>query len=632
MRLLGSIRIFYDAEPIMGIAVRPWYKYRLGFALPLIHEPNPHPGPMRSGFVEISFGFNFVRYEPNYHRNLCFPKCGRRGKLLKSNPLNKESHNSPDAAACDDSILVRVENITKRFGRIPVLKDVRFEVRAGEVHVLAGENGAGKSTLVKILGGVHTDFDGRLEICGREVRPRTPHEANLLGVAVIHQELSLIGPMSVADNIFLGQMQTRSGLVRDSFQHEHAKECVRRLGLDIDVGAPAESFPIAIQQLIEIAKALARNARVIIMDEPTSALNAPEVERLFALIQSLKKRGCGIVYISHKFEEIERLADRITVLRDGCWIGTAPVNELPIPKLIEWMVGRKMEEIAPRRASSSGSERLRLENFSVFPRGMRKSAAVQNMSLSIRAGEIVGVAGLQGSGASELFHGLFGDYGSGTRGEVFLDGTRVHFTSPRQAIDAGMALLTNDRKATGLVLSLSVAANATLAGLREISPTGWLQSERERNAVEKTVAPMNLRAASLDMEVGALSGGNQQKVAIAKWLHIAPKLLLLDEPTRGIDVGAKRDIYRMMNEWTERGAAILLITSEMPELLALSDRIIVMHRGGLAAEFSRENATPELVLAAAMGSKPLCSPPQGFGARETRLRSATSEPLEVTKQ
>jgi ABC-type sugar transport system ATPase subunit len=562
------------------------------------------------------------------------PKSDVRRKFLNSNPLKKESHNSPHAAAApeDSSVLVRMEKITKRFGRIAVLKDVPFEVRAGEVHVLAGENGAGKSTLVKILGGVHTDFDGSLEIRGRPARPRTPHEANLLGVAVIHQELSLIGPMSVTDNIFLGQMQSRSGWVRDNFQHEHAKECVRRLGLDIDVRDPAESFPIAIQQLIEIAKALARNARVIIMDEPTSALNAPEVERLFALIQLLKKRGCGIVYISHKFEEIERLADRITVLRDGSWIGTAPASELPIPKLIEWMVGRKIEEIVPRRASQAGSERLRLENFSVFPRGVRNSAAVQNVSLTICAGEIVGVAGLQGSGASELFHGVFGDYGSGTRGEVFLDGTRVRFTSPRQAIDAGMALLTNDRKATGLVLSLSVAANATLAGLREISPAGWLRGERERKAVERTVAPMNLRAASLDMEVGALSGGNQQKVAIAKWLQIEPKLLLLDEPTRGIDVGAKRDIYRMMNDWTGRGAAILLITSEMPELLALSDRIMVMHRGRLAAEFSREDATPGLVLAAAMGSKPPHSRPQAFGANETRMESVSSEPLEAIKE
>ena len=500
------------------------------------------------------------------------------------------------------SVLVRMEGISKNFGNVPVLKDVQFELCSGEVHVLAGENGAGKSTLVKILTGIHTDFGGRIEIGGCEARPKSVLEASALGIAVIHQELSLIGSMSVADNIFLGRLPTRAGFIRQALQYERAIECVRQFGLDIDVRECVEAFPIAIQQLIEIAKALNQSARVIIMDEPTSALNAPEVERLFALIQSLKKRNCGIVYISHKMEEIERIADRITVLRDGQWVGTAAASELPVPKLIQWMVGREMGELAPRVARREGSERLRLENFSVFPKGFSSSPAVQNVSLSLRAGEILGVAGLQGSGASELFRGLFGDYGSSTRGSVYLDGTKICFASPRQAIESGMAFLTNDRKASGLVLSLPVAANVTLAGLRELSPGGWLRTNRERAAVENSTATMKLRAASLDMEVSALSGGNQQKVAIAKWLQICPRLLLLDEPTRGIDIGAKQEIYQLMNEWTARGVGILLITSEMPEMLALSDRIIVMHRGSVQAEFSRENATPEKVLAAAMGS------------------------------
>lgn len=502
-----------------------------------------------------------------------------------------------------DHPLVRMEGITKSFGSVTVLKNAQFELRPGEVHVLAGENGAGKSTLIKILTGVHTQFDGRIEIEGREVRPKSVLEANALGIAVIHQELSLIGSMSVADNLFLGRLHTRGGLVQDKLQFERAAECIRQFGLDIDVRAPVETFPIAIQQLIEIAKALNQKARVIIMDEPTSALNAPEVERLFALIDSLKKRDCGIVYISHKMEEIERIADRITVLRDGQWIGTAPSSELPIPKLIEWMVGREMEESAPRRAPARGPERLRLENFSVYPKGLSKNAAVQNVSFSLHAGEILGIAGLQGSGASELFRGIFGDYGHSTYGDIYLDGEKNSFASPRRAIDAGVALLTNDRKASGLVLSLSVAANATLAGLRELSPGGWLRAERERAAVEASTGPMKLRAASLDIEVSALSGGNQQKVAIAKWLQIRPRVLLLDEPTRGIDVAAKQEIYQMMNEWTERGVAILLITSEMPEMLAMSDRVLVMHRGSVTAEFSHADATPEAVLAAAMGAK-----------------------------
>jgi len=503
--------------------------------------------------------------------------------------------------------LVRMSGITKRFGNVTVLDDAGFEVRSGEVHVLAGENGAGKSTLIKILAGVHTEFEGSIQINGREVRPQTPLEANALGIAVIHQELSLVGSMSVADNIFLGRMPTRAGMVRDAEQQKKAIYWIQQLGLDIDVQQSAEQFPVAIQQLIEIAKALSQNANIIVMDEPTSALNAPEVEKLFALIQSLKARGCGIVYISHKMEEIERVADRITVLRDGKWIGTASSKELPISKLIHWMVGREISEQFPRHMPHLGEERLRLENYSVFPDEFSKKPAVQNVSLSVRAGEILGIGGLQGSGASELFHGLFGAYGSATRGAVYLDGKKVCFVSPRRAIESGVALLTNDRKATGLVLPLSIIANTTLAGLRELSPAGWRQPAREREATKKITSLMNLRAASLDLEVSALSGGNQQKIAMAKWLQIHPKLILLDEPTRGIDVSAKREIYQLMNEWTAQGIAILLITSEMPELLTLSDRIIVLHRGNCAGEFSRKQATPENILSAAMGLNPLAT-------------------------
>ena len=514
-------------------------------------------------------------------------------------------------AETEAAVLVRMTGITKRFGNVTVLKDARLEVRRGEVHVLAGENGAGKSTLIKILAGVHTEFDGRIEIGGREVYPQTPLEAGSLGIAVIHQELSLIGPMSVADNVFLGRMPTRGGLVRDAEQREKAVHWIRQLGLDVDVRQPVEQFPIAVQQLIEIAKALSRNAQVIVMDEPTSALNAPEVEKLFDLIQWLKRRGCGIVYISHKMEEIERIADRITVLRDGQWIGTAAAKDLPAPRLIQWMVGREMDEQFSRRAPHLGGERLRLENFSVFPHGFSKNAAVQSVSLSLRAGEILGIGGLQGSGATELFSGLFGSYGSATQGAMFLDGKEVRFTTPRQAIESGVALLTNDRKASGLVLSLSIIANVTLAGLPELSAAGWRRPKREREAAEKITSLLRLRAASLDLEAGTLSGGNQQKVAVAKWLQVRPRLMLLDEPTRGIDIGAKREIYQLMEEWTAQGIAILLITSEMPELLKLSNRIMVLHRGNFAAEFSRGSATPEAVLAAAMGSNP-SSPSGGF--------------------
>lgn len=476
-----------------------------------------------------------------------------------------------------------------------------MECRAGEVHVLAGENGAGKSTLIKILAGIHTDFAGRLEIAGREVRPRNPLQAGALGVAVIHQELSLIGAMSVADNLFLGRTPALAGFVPRAQQPQAARHWVGQLGLDINVHQPVEKFPAAIRQLIEIAKALSQEARVIVMDEPTSALNAPEAARLFAWIQSLKARGCAIVYITHKMEEIERLADRITVLRDGRWIGSAPAAEVPASQLIQWMVGRDLGEQFPRRVPHPGAERLRLENFSVFPAGFSARPAVEQISLSARAGEVVGLGGLRGSGASELFLGLFGAYGSCTSGSAQIDGLPAHFASPRKAIASGVALLTNDRKATGLVLSMSVTANATLAGLRALSPGGWRRPARERAAAEQMTGPMRLRAPSLEVEAGTLSGGNQQKVALAKSLHTRPRLLLLDEPTRGIDVGAKREIYQWVDQWTAQGMAILLITSEMPELLTLSDRVIVLHRGRVTAELARGQATPQAVLAAAMG-------------------------------
>jgi ABC-type sugar transport system ATPase subunit len=497
--------------------------------------------------------------------------------------------------------LVRMTGITKQFGPVTVLRDVEFEGRAGEVHVLAGENGAGKSTLIKILAGIHTDYQGRIEIRGREARPSSPLEAAALGVAVIHQELSLIGPMSVADNVFLGRTPTRAGFVRRTEQDKATTHWVRQLGLEIDVRQPVENFSVATRQLIEIAKALSQDARVIVMDEPTSALNAPEVHTLFGLIQSLKSRGCCVIYITHKMEEIERIADRITVLRDGQYVGTAPAVELPPGKLIQWMVGRDLGEQFSRRARQAGEEMLRLENFSVFPGGFSARPAVDGISLSVRAGEVLGLAGLQGSGASELFLGIFGAYGAVTRGGMFLKNTARHFVSPRQAIASGVALLTNDRKATGLVLSMSVCENATLAGLVELSLGGWRRPSLERAAAQAMTAPMRLRAASLDIEAGALSGGNQQKVALAKCLQTRPQLLMLDEPTRGIDVAAKREIYQLVDQWTAAGIAILLITSEMPELLTLSDRISVMHRGRVTAEFSQPAATPESILAAAMG-------------------------------
>ena len=497
--------------------------------------------------------------------------------------------------------LVRMTGIGKRFGAAEVLRGVDLDVYSGEVHVLAGENGAGKSTLIKILAGVHADFEGSIEIDGRPVRPTSPMHANALGVAVIYQELSLVPSMSVADNIFLGRPVARAGFIDDQAQRLLAQELLAELGLGIDAGQLVEELPIGSQQLVEIAKALSYDARVIVMDEPTSALSAPEVERLFALVERLKARGCGIIYITHKMEEIERIADRITVLRDGRLVGSAPAAELPPAKLIRWMVGREVTEQFPPRAARIGPERLRVEGFTVYGGGPGGRPAVEGVSFSVRAGEILGIGGLQGSGASQLLLGLFDGRRQRAGGNVWLDGVAFRPRGPRGAIRRGMALLTNDRKATGLVLSMSIVANATLADLDRLCVGGWRRPALERDAAGRIGRSLRLRAASLEMPTGDLSGGNQQKVALAKWLQIEPKVLLLDEPTRGVDVGAKHEIYELMNQWTARGIAVVLITSEMPELLALSDRILVLHRGRITAEFARGEATADRVLEAAMG-------------------------------
>jgi ABC-type sugar transport system ATPase subunit len=522
--------------------------------------------------------------------------------MLMSDIFEANADAVPRPAAEASPPLVRMTAITKRYGPSLVLSDVRFDVRAGEVHVLAGENGAGKSTLMKILAGVVTDFDGRLEIREQTVRPQSSLEAADLGIAVIHQELSLVGAMSAADNIFLGRHPHRLGFVDRRHQRGAAARCLAQLGLTLDVDQPVEQHPIAVQQLIEIAKALSLDAKVIVMDEPTSALTAPDAERLFALIRDLRARDRGIVYISHKMDEIEALADRITVLRDGRYIGTAPASDLPVSKLIPWMVGREVAERSARTPpAATSSSRLDVTDFSVYPSGRFGRPSVRGATLSVRPGEIVGLAGLQGSGASDLLLGLFGGYGKHISGSMSLDAQPVRLTSPRQAIEAGVALLTNDRKETGLVLSLPIVANICLADMPKLAPYGWRRPAAEQRVSQEAADALRIHAASLEMLVGDLSGGNQQKVCLAKWLQTQPRLLMLDEPTRGIDVGAKQEIYELMNHWTAEGAAILLVTSEMSELLELSDRVYVMHRGEIVKELSRADATAEAVLAAAMG-------------------------------
>lgn len=498
--------------------------------------------------------------------------------------------------------LLRMEGIGKSFSGVRVLTDVRFDLNAGEVHILAGENGAGKSTLIKILAGVYDDYEGEIRLDGKPVCFKSPQEAHRHGISVIYQEISLVGNLSVAENIFLGREATRTaGWLNTAGQKEQARRLLAELGLQIDISQPVEQFSVSVQQMVEIAKALSYDSQVIVMDEPTSTLTEPEVEKLFSIIGVLKARGCGIIYISHKMEEIYRIADRITVLRDGRWVGTAQASELSQDQLIRWMVGREISQQFPQRSTRAGPELLEVKNFFLLDKNDPSRFVIGKVSFKVHEGEIVGLAGLQGSGNSELLHGLFGASVSLAHGEITLEGKPFAIRSPGDSIRKGLALLTNDRKANGYVPEMSVTHNITLAALERFSPVGWLNPAAEVLSSRARADSLRLKAASLDQEVSTLSGGNQQKVILAKWLETGPRVLFLDEPTRGVDVGVKHEIYELMNHWTEQGCAILLITSEMPELLAMADRILVMYRGRVTAEFTREDATQEKILKAAMG-------------------------------
>lgn len=504
-----------------------------------------------------------------------------------------------------DSPLLQTREIRKAFSGVTVLHGVDFDLRAGEIHALVGENGAGKSTLIKILAGAYRDYTGQVFINGRAVRFTGPRHAEDLGVATIHQELSLVPYLSVAENIFLGREPVRwcGWLDRRVLQAAADRVLRAELGVALDVAQPIADLPIATRQMVEIAKALARHARILIMDEPTSALTETDAQRLFTTMRPLRDRGVGIIYITHKMDEIYALADRITVLRDGRHVGTARTPDLPQDQLVQWMVGRQIDQFFPHHAARPGPERLRVTGLRVrAPTGDRW--LVRDASFHVRAGEIVGLAGLVGSGASEMLGALYGRFGTPQHGTILLDGQPLRRPSPRAALRRGLALLTNDRKASGLVLPMSILHNLSLATLNRCTRGGLLSAHRERTRCTPHVTKMNLRAPALGAEVATLSGGNQQKVVLARWLLTEPKVLLLDEPTRGIDVAAKADIYALLNELTAAGVAIVLITSELPELLALADRILVVHGGGIVAELGRAEATQERIIHAAMGGGP----------------------------
>lgn len=503
-----------------------------------------------------------------------------------------------------DVPLLEIRAVDKSFGGVHAVDHVSMTVRAGEIHALLGENGAGKSTLVRILCGAVEADSGEVLLDGRPVRLRSPRDAERAGIAMIHQELSLCLNIPVAANIFLGrELRGGLGFVSTARMNAAARECLRKLDLDIDVRRPTEEYNLATQQMIEVGKALLLDARVLIMDEPTSALTEGETKQLFRVIRSLRERGVAIIYISHKLEEIYELADTVTVMRDSKWIGTSPTSELPQDKMIEWMVGRKIETLFPERHAATGGEVLRVRDITLPADDGTERLLVDHVSLAVRAGEIVGLGGLRGCGNSEFLGCLFGQYEGRPSGEIVVRGDGAEIRRPSDALAQRIALLTNDRKTTGLVLSMSVLGNMTLASLPRTGPVGLTLPRYEETLARPYRERMAVKTASWSTEVSHLSGGNQQKVALAKWLMTEPDVLLLDEPTRGVDVGAKADIYHLMNELAAAGKGILLITSELPELVNMSDRILVFHRGRITRELTGDDRTPERVMAAAMGEE-----------------------------
>jgi len=477
---------------------------------------------------------------------------------------------------------------------------VSLSLLGGEVHVLAGENGAGKSTLIKILCGVHTDFSGELRVDGAPVRFRGPADATLAGIAAIHQELSLVGSLSVADNLYLASPGRALSFTHARQRAASVRPSLQLVGLDVDPNRTVSSLSLAQRQLVEIARALTRRARVVVMDEPTSALSEPEAEVLFGLIDRLRAAGTAIVYISHRLEEIYRLSDRITVLRDGEVVTAARTRDLEQRRLVAAMVGRELAAPAPAPSQARMRRALGVRGLTLWD-PVRNRALLDDVSFSAREGEILGLAGLQGSGCSLLLHALFGTPGAPQTKSFRLAGVQHSVVSPKRSIHHGVVLLGNDRQHS-VLQAMSVLHNASLSSLLGLCRWGWVDRARERVAVEQTSGPVRLRAPSLDAEVGQLSGGNQQKVALTRCLLARPRLLLLDEPTRGIDVGAKADIYALIRELAGEGVTILLVASELEELLALSDRILVMSEGRIVAELLQDEFSRERVLRAALGT------------------------------
>jgi rhamnose transport system ATP-binding protein len=490
--------------------------------------------------------------------------------------------------------VVSLRGASKTYGPITALRDVTLELRAGEVMCLAGENGAGKSTLIKILTGAIRRDGGEYLIDGRDIGHPTPAQARDAGIGVVYQELSLLPDLSVAENLLMGQLPSRRGMTRPAELRRRAAAMLQRVGLDwLDPGTEVASLSLAVRQLVEIAKVLGESPRVLIFDEPTTALSESETKALLARIHGLRDEGHAVMYVTHHLEEMFEIGDRVTVLRDGGLVTSAPMADFDHDSLIASMVGRKIESLYPASRRAIGAPRMTV-------RGLKPAGAAAPIDFEVRSGEILGIAGLLGSGRSELLRALFGaDRVEG--GEIEVDGQRVRPGDPRRAVQAGLGLLTEDRKQLGLLLELSIRENASLAHIDEISRFWVVDRKRERSIVDQYLGGLKLRAGSWEQPVSSLSGGNQQKVLLARWLATKAKVLMFDEPTKGVDVGAKAEIYKVIGDLAAEGLGVIVVSSYLPEVLGLADRVLVMREGTVAGELPAAGATEEDVLHIASG-------------------------------
>ncbi|MFE2428793.1 sugar ABC transporter ATP-binding protein [Streptomyces sp. NPDC059373] len=490
--------------------------------------------------------------------------------------------------------VLALEDASKSFGAVRALQGVSLELFAGEAHALAGENGAGKSTLIKMLAGVHRPDSGRVLIDGEPVVFHGPSDARDAGIAVIYQEPTLFPDLTVAENIFMGRQPRRSlGRVDHKAVHSATAALIARLGVDLDPDQPCRGLSIADQQIVEIAKALSFDARVLIMDEPTAALTGAEVARLFGVVRTLREQGAAVLFISHRLEEIFGLCQRVTTLRDGRWIAGEPLDGLTEDDLVRRMVGRDLDELYPKQPADIGGTALSV-------RRLTREGVFTDVSFEVRSGEIVALAGLVGAGRSEVVQAVFG-VDRPDAGEVHVGGRKLPPGSPTAAMDAGIALVPEDRRQQGLVMEMSIERNIGLTGLDKLGRGGLVRKTLERGRATDWAVRLQLKFNRLSDPVGVLSGGNQQKVVLAKWLATEPSVLIVDEPTRGIDVGTKAEVHRLLSSLAAEGLAVLMVSSDLPEVLGMADRVLVMHEGRIAAELDRADATEETVMAAATG-------------------------------